>query len=163
MATQATPDAEKDRQEILRLHNEWWNANCGLHIDGMRRVFAGGDKFHGFNLNLHTYYGIEEWTKLWEHYQKTIDITEVPETRDMRVFVKGDVGWFTCEGTLKVKALRASGTGSSALKADESVTSFRFRGTEVYVREDAEGNPVWKMWHCHYSPCAPEGEPHPGF
>jgi hypothetical protein len=38
----------------------------------------------------------------------------------------------------------------------------RFRGTEVFVREDERGEPRWKIWHVHYSPCAPAGAPRPG-
>ena len=33
----------------------------------MCEAFVGGDKFHGFNLNGHTYYAIDEWIQLWKY------------------------------------------------------------------------------------------------
>ncbi|MEA2623973.1 MAG: hypothetical protein QOD06_18 [Candidatus Binatota bacterium] len=159
-----TTDAlEADRREITRLHEIWFEANRGFRIEGMREVFAGGNRFHGFNLNGHTYGDREEWTTLWRHYQKTLDITDVPKVEKLHVVVKGDVAWLTCEATIRFRALSGPGTGSAALPADDTIASAKFRGTEVYVREDEDGRPVWKMWHCHYSPSAPETEPRPGF
>ena len=35
----------------------------------------------------------------------------------------------------------------------------RIRETEIYRRDDGHGNPVWKMWHHHASPCADDHEP----
>ena len=37
----------------------------------------------------------------------------------------------------------------------------RFRGTEVYRRDDGAGNRRWTIWHCHYSERAPEGRAPP--
>src|SRR5881409_2101999 len=91
MATNATPDVEKDRQEILRLHTVWLNANCGLHINGMREVFVGGDKFHGFNLNMHTYYQVDEWARLWEYLRDSHFSIEKVDSTDVRITVKGDL------------------------------------------------------------------------
>jgi hypothetical protein len=33
----------------------------------------------------------------------------------------------------------------------------------IFRRDDGRGNPVWKIWHFHCSPLAPEDEPRPGF
>ncbi len=153
MATNATPDAEKDRQEILRLHTVWLNANCGLHINGMREVFVGGDKFHGFNLNMHTYYQVDEWARLWEYLRDSHFSIEKVDSTDVRITVKGDLGWLAWEGQIK-----ATMPDGSAMPGSD-----RIRGTEVYIREDAQGNPVWKMWHCHYSFAASDGVRRPGF
>jgi hypothetical protein len=163
MTSIAKTDEEQDRQEILRLHTEWFESNCGIDIPRMQKVFAG-EKYLMFNLNAHPYYGLSEKTKLWEHYRETLDIPKIPERWDVRVNVRGDVGWVTCEGVLCVRAKQPEGTGASLLPAsEEDYTNIRFRSTEIYVRDDGEGNPVWKMWHFHCSPLAPENEPRPGF
>jgi hypothetical protein len=153
MPAQAPPDVEKDRQEILRLHEVWRTANCGLHIAGMREAFVGGDRFHGFNLNTHTYHQVDEWARLWEYLRHIGFSLENLERTELRLTVKGDLGWLTWEG--RIKATMPDG---GALPG-----SGKIRGTEVYMREDEHGNPVWKMWHCHYSFAAPDGVPRMGF
>jgi ketosteroid isomerase-like protein len=153
MTSQALRDVEQNRQEILRLHTVWLNANHGLHTEGMREAFVDGDKFSGFNLNTHTYHEVEEWARLWEYLRNTVHLSLAVESTNVRVTVKGDIGWLTWEGWIKATLPDGSDLSGSG----------KMRGTEVYVREDATGNPVWKMWHCHYSFAAPEGEPRPGF
>src|SRR5260370_30002272 len=58
---------EKDRREILAVSKKWWDANRNFSIDMMCEAFVGGDKFHGFNLNGHTYYAIDEWVQLCKY------------------------------------------------------------------------------------------------
>ena len=161
--TMVTSLAEADSREILKLHDDWFAANLAIDIDAMRGIFVGGDRFHGFNLNGHTYFGIEDWAQLWTLYRKTISAAQPLETKNARVIVNGDVGWLTCDGAVNIKAIQPEGTAASIVRADEQGVVFRFRGTEVYRRSDADGNPVWKMWHCHYSVSAPADEPRPGF
>ncbi len=153
MAAQTTKDVDKDRQEILRLHTVWLTANHGLHPEGMREAFVDGNKFYGFNLNTHTYHEVDEWARLWEYLRDTTHLSLEVKSTNVRITVKGDMGWLTWEG--QVKAALPDGSDLSG--------SGKMRGTEVYMREDAQGNPVWKMWHCHYSFAAPECESRPGF
>ena len=40
---------------------------------------------------------------------------------------------------------------------------FRVRETEVLIRDDGAGNPVWKIWHHHCSMHAPDDEVRRGF
>ena len=153
MTAQATPEVEHDRQEILRLHSVWLKANHGLHPAGMREAFVDGNKFYGFNLNTHTYHEVDEWVRLWEYLRTTEHLDLAVESTNVRITIRGDIGWLTWEG--RVKATLPDGSDVSG--------SGKMRGTEVYMRQDASGNRVWKMWHCHYSFAAPEGEPRPGF
>jgi hypothetical protein len=51
---------EQDRSDILKLHKDWWEANCGLDILRMRSVFPVRDACLMFNLNGHPYFGIDE-------------------------------------------------------------------------------------------------------
>src|SRR5208282_1008220 len=84
-------------------------------------------------------------------------------------FVGGDkfFGWnlngFAYEGIEEWATLWKFLGGSKAevtLDEDEDLGgqelpgSGMFRSTEIYVREDEAGKPVWKMWHCHFSPLA---------
>ena len=75
---------ERDRQRILYLHREWWEANNGLDIPRMARVFPEGDHYLMFNLQGHPYYGIAEKKKLWEFYQNEVEI-DLPISRVVRL------------------------------------------------------------------------------
>ena len=58
-----------DREEILRLHRDWWQANRDWDIPTMRSVFAG-ERYLQFNFNGHPYYGLEEKTKALTDLEK---------------------------------------------------------------------------------------------
>jgi len=164
-------DVEKDRKEILAVARKWWDANRNFSIAMMCEAFVGGDKFHGFNLNGHTYYAIDEWVQLWKylgHVMTPLSESEagepaMAEPRDMRVVIRGDMAFLTAESTFTVKVLPSSDSESALLSGPGSVMRIPFRTTEVFVREDHECNSVWKMWHFHCSPHAPEGERRMGF
>ena len=76
----ASEGVDGDRERILYLHREWWEANNGLDIPRMARVFPEGDHYLMFNLQGHPYYGIAEKKKLWEFYQHEVQI-DLPITR----------------------------------------------------------------------------------
>lgn len=156
----STHDA--DRQAILDLHRTWWEANHQLVIPDMQSVFPSGRSYLMFNLNGHPYFGIDEKTALWEHYQKELDIVEYPEIQIMRLTISGDMAWLACEGIFPLRAIGADGTGSATWELAGEVDRFRLRATEVYQRDDGEGNPVWKMWHFHCSPMPSADEQRPG-
>src|SRR5712691_7873503 len=108
---------QEDTQEIKRVHRQWWNANYGLDIPKMADCFA--PQYLMFNLNGHPYYGLDEKIKLWEHYQKEIEVTDKPELWDIRITVDGDLGYLTCEGILPIRALTTEGTGAANLQASQ--------------------------------------------
>jgi len=164
-------DIEKDREEILAVSKKWWDANRNFSIAMMCEAFVGGDKFHGFNLNGHTYYAIDEWVQLWKYLghvmtplsERDPGEPSMAEPRDLRLVIRGDMAFLTAESTFTVQVLPSSDSESALLSSPGSVMRIPFRATEVFVREDHEGNPVWKMWHFHCSPHAPEGERRMGF
>ncbi|MFZ1886932.1 MAG: nuclear transport factor 2 family protein [Candidatus Binataceae bacterium] len=157
----------RDREQILAVSKMWWDANRTFSIPMMCEAFVGGDKFHGFNLNGHTYYAIGEWVQLWEYLGHVMGPASgsaaMSQPRDVRLEIRGDMAFLTAESTFTVNVLPTSDAQSAALPPAGQVARIPFRATEVFVREDHEGNPVWKMWHFHCSPHAPEGEPRMGF
>lgn len=157
----------RDRDQILAVSKMWWDANRTFSIPMMCEAFVGGEKFHGFNLNGHTYYAINEWVQLWEYLGHVMGPASgsaaMSEPRDVRLVIRGDMAFLTAESTFTVNVLPTSDAQSAALPPAGQVARIPFRATEVFVREDHEGNPVWKMWHFHCSPHAPEGERRMGF
>ncbi len=153
---------EQDREDILKLHKDWWEANHQLVIPLMQSVYPSGDSYLMFNANGHPYFGIEEKTKLWEWYQKELDIVAFPDIEIMRLTISGDMAWIACEGVFPMRAIGDSGTGSATWEMKDAMEN-RLRATEIYQRDDGDGNPVWKMWHFHCSPLPDADEPRPCF
>jgi len=157
----------RDREQILAVSKKWWDANRTFSIPMMCEAFVGGDKFHGFNLNGHTYYAIGEWVQLWEYLGHVMGPASgsaaMSQPRDVRLVIRGDMAFLTAESTFTVNVLPSSDAQSAALPPAGQVARIPFRATEIFVREDHAGNPVWKMWHFHCSPHAPEGERRMGF
>ncbi|SHK97391.1 hypothetical protein SAMN05443637_115120 [Pseudonocardia thermophila] len=155
---------DQDREQILKLHKDWWEANHQLVIPLMETAFPAGDAYLMFNLNGHPYFGIEEKVELWKHYQNELDIVAFPDIRIMRLTISGDMAWLACEGIFPMRVIGSSGTGSATWRTEQGVEydPFGLRATEIYQRDDGDGNPVWKMWHFHCSPMPPADEPRPG-
>lgn len=147
-----------DIDEILRLHREWWEANVGIVIPRMVKVFPSpGDEYLMFNLNGHPYFGMGEKVALWKWYGERIEQTRF-ETRIMRLEVRGDTAWLACEATLD-----ASQRDSDEWTVDSGDDSPYVRATEIYHRDDGMGRPEWRMWHVHASPLPQPDETRPGF
>ncbi len=131
----------------------------------MQTCFPKGMNYLMFNLNTHPYFGIAEKTKLWEHYQEQLRVPRMPEVKIMRLDISGDMAWLACEGMFPEKQTGPEGRGTVTRPLDPTreIDWMRIRATEVYQRDDGEGNPVWKMWHFHGSLMGPEDEPRPAF
>ncbi|WP_165969069.1 nuclear transport factor 2 family protein [Actinomadura sp. KC06] len=152
---------------MRRVHGQWWEANQGLDVERMRECFAPG--YLMWNLNGHPYYGLNEKIALFQYYKGRLVPTEPPRLWDIRVVVDGDMAYVTSEGALPFE-VTGDGSGSATLDAvvplydgDGRTVRVRFRETCVLRRDDGEGGRVWKIWHFHCSPLAPEDEPRPGF
>ncbi len=152
---------EQDRSEILDVHRDWWVANHGLDIPLMTSCFPAGMNYMMFNLQGHPYFGIDEKIKLWEFYKPQIEVTEVPDMRIMRLDVSGDMAWIAAEGIFPIREIGAEGVAADTLEVGADVIRMPIRASEVYQRDDGEGNPVWKMWHFHCSPSPADDEPRP--
>ena len=156
----ASEGVDGDRERILYLHREWWEANNGLDIPRMARVFPEGDHYLMFNLQGHPYYGIAEKKKLWEFYKNEVEI-DLPITRVVRLQIDRNMAWLAAELIFKVREIGAQVV--AAKTAGYTPTKTRARSTEVYQRDDGLGNPEWRMWHFHCSPLPDADEPRPPF
>jgi hypothetical protein len=153
---------EQDREAILAVHRAWWKSNHGNDIELMRTAFPAGDAFLQYNLSGHPYYSRDELTRLWEHYKDQI-LVENPVLFNGRLELDGNMAWIACEGRVDLHATGAEGTAAVQLEAPPEPVTYRFRSTEIYHRDDGEGNAEWRMWHFHCSLLAPEDEPRPAF
>ncbi|WP_053206652.1 YybH family protein [Jiangella muralis] len=150
MATQAS-----DEEQILRLHRDWYFSNFQINIPLMRTVFPTGDEsFLMFNLNDHPYFGVDDLANLWSFYART-DEWGLCEDYVMRVDVSGDLAYVVSEGSFPAWRVRDDEGGELPERIDRPAY---YRSTEVYKRDDGDGNPEWRMWHFHCSTRPPDDE-----
>jgi hypothetical protein len=143
-------DHSADVEQLLKLHRDWYFSNYEINIPLMRTVFPVGDKnYVMFNLNDHPYFGVDDLADLWSFYART-GKWGLCEDYVMRVEVSGDLGYVVSEGTFP--AWQVKDADGNLLPEDQIVDlTARYRSTEVYKRDDGDGNPEWRMWHFHCS------------
>lgn len=158
---------EEDRGAILEVHRLWWLANVEMDIPRMRTCFPSGDNYLMFNFNGHPYFGLEEKTRLWEHYRRAgLSLTGPPDVQIMRLEVIGDLAYIADE--FEVSTVLAPGITERIDEIQDFLkpgvpTPERGRATEIYKRDDGEGRRIWKMWHFHCSPLPAADAGRPGF
>lgn len=137
-----------DEDQVLRLHRTWYYANYQINIPLMRTVFpVGQESFLMFNLNDHPYFGVDELAELWSYYART-DEWGLCEDYVMRLEVHGDVAYVVSEGDFPAWRVRDEDGNDLPARIDRPAY---YRSTEIYRRDDGQGNPEWRMWHFHCS------------
>lgn len=153
----------EDVEAIRVAHRDWWAANHLTDPIRSARNFAQDTLM--FNLNGHTYYGLDEMLPMWRYYADNLDI-DMCYLWDYRISVHGDVALITAEGIFPTKERTTEGAWQASNlqigTVDGSTVGVRFRETSFAKRDDGNGNPVWKLWHFHCSVGAPADEVRPG-
>ena len=142
MTTNSNPTVDQDREEILRLHREFMQANEPLDSSYLRKMCVDGpDELVWFNLNQSNYIGLDHICNLWDLLHGILAGQEgkVSELRDERVDVEGDMAVLTCQ-------LKYTGDFGNLGTFDTDC-----RGTEVWRRRGGE----WKLAHGHWSTHVP--------
>jgi hypothetical protein len=142
--------SEVERRRLLELHQIYLDANAKLDTELLSTVWRDDPSAVYFNLNGHTYVGLNQWKRLWRHYKTQFETVEPWVPTHVKVLIRGDMAVITCERTCR---LRWIGDEPPASFSDKPLPS---RSTQVYVRENGD----WRVVHAHFSP-ANEG-PRPG-
>ena len=141
--------SDKDVAEIIAVHEAWMYSNVGLDIDKMVVNFANPG-YHQYNLNGFTY-DLDEKIRLWEGFHEVGTDLEMTKVQEPFVYVHGDLAYLIDEWDVVIL-----GTGASGHMVPQSDT-LRVRFTEVFRRDDGQGNAEWRIWHFHASFGASEG------
>jgi len=153
---------DSDKAAILKAHKDWWEANNGLDIALMQTAFPAGDAYLMFNLNGHPYFGIDEKTKLWEYYRTVLDVG-LSDVRILRLDIGADMAYIATEAIFPATFKSVDENGNPVVQGESEAweDTTPIRATEVYKRDDGNGEPAWKMWHFHASvlPSADESRP----
>lgn len=140
---------EEDRQEVIRIHEAWWKANDTLDIPAMKPLIPEGDNFLMFNLNGQPYIGVDGHVRIWEFLTGKYEYPEPLKVEIMDMDVQGDLAWIACEAQGRIRFLSEEANFETV--EDSASESRASRTTEIFKRDDGQGNPEWRLWHFHCS------------
>lgn len=153
MATEVRFDggSPADRQRVLEVHQAYLDANATFDWRALRSVWSGGPSNVFFNMNGHTYVGLEHWTRLWQYYGERLE-TGQWEPFDVSVIIRGDLALVTCHRRTRT---RWKGPESER-PANQADRAFVSRSTMELAKEQGD----WKTVHVHFSEAS--SGPRPG-
>jgi hypothetical protein len=132
--------SETDRAGLVEFYNRLRVANDRLDPVLLREIWSADPGGVFFNTNGHTYYGLEDWLKIWSHYGPRLKRGQPAGTGQLRILVRDDIAVIIddrCGRTLQ---------WPDGVKPPPFVTPY-FRATVVCRREGGR----WKGLHVHYS------------
>jgi ketosteroid isomerase-like protein len=134
--------SEADRKSILAAHDAYLRANAAYDWQALKAIWSDDPTNVFFNMNGHTYVGLEHWSRLWRYYAEHKE-SGWWEPFDVKVIVRGDMAVVTCHRKTKSRWRPETGKPDAGHQ-DKSFTS---RSTMVLVKEHGE----WKTVHAHFS------------
>jgi ketosteroid isomerase-like protein len=141
-------DAERTR--LLDLHRAYLEANATFDVPALRRLWSTDPRAVFFNLNGHTYVGVEHWARLWEYYRTRLH-TGLWTATDVKLMVRGDMAVITCHRLSPVQWVGAE----SEPAAYRDQPRRRSRSTMVFAREGGD----WRVVHTHFSEASSDARP----
>jgi ketosteroid isomerase-like protein len=144
--------SDADRTQVVEALHAYLHANSTFDWRKLARIWSHDPNNVFFNMNGHTYVGLEQWTRLWRYYSERVD-TGLWEPYDISVMIRGDVALVTCHRRTQ---RRWKGREEERLAYDVDTSSFVSRSTMVMVKESGG----WKTVHAHFSQAA--AGPRPG-
>ncbi len=134
--------SEQDRKAVLTVHQAYLDANATFDWQALAPIWSADPTNVFFNMNGHTYVGLEHWTRLWTFYRERLE-TGQWYPFDVTVIIRSDMAVVTCH--------RKTATRWKGPEADRPAhhvdRSFISRSTMVLLREHGD----WKTVHVHFS------------
>src|SRR5256885_7095277 len=84
-----------DRARILEVHRAYLDANSTFDWKALRPIWSDDPTNVFFNMNGHTYVGLEHWSRLWQYYAQHKE-SGWWEPFDVKVIVRHDMAVGTC-------------------------------------------------------------------
>ena len=135
--------ADADHKAILAAHDAYLHANATFDWPALKPIWSDDPTNVFFNMNGHTYVGLEHWGRLWQYYAQHKE-SGWWEPFDVKVIVRGDMAVVTCHRRTTTRWKPASTERPAAGHEDKSFVS---RSTMVLLREEGD----WKTVHAHFS------------
>jgi len=134
--------SDADHKAILAAHDGYLRANAAFDCHALKPIWSDDPSNVFFNMNGHTYVGLEHWSRLWQYYAQHKE-SGWWEPFDVKVIVRGDMAAVTCHRKTTSKWRPETGTPD----VGHQDKSFISRSTMVLVKEHG----AWKTVHAHFS------------
>ena len=142
---------EKDRKEILELHEKYLVLNARFDWQNLQAVFSPAPEATYFNLNGHTYHSREHWTELWRFYGENVQ-SAYWTPYDIGGTVANDLAVVWCHRKTRRQWI---GKVPPPRNLNYDNAHFVSRSTMVFWKEDGQ----WRVLHAHFSPGDPGPRP----
>ena len=140
---------EAEREELLELFMRFWRANDIFDSPVLEETWDHDPSRAFFNSNGHTYYGLNDWLKIWDYYRPRFDNKVPGAVADTRMIIRGDMALITDDRVSRTYDWVGEGD-APGLVANPVV-----RATMVYLRT-GDG---WRCAHAHFSSHEPGQRP----
>src|SRR5262249_58326125 len=82
--------SDADRAQVIEALHAYLEANATFDWRALGRIWRHDETSVFFNMNGHTYVGLDQWTRLWQYYSERVD-TGWWEPYDINVLIRGDM------------------------------------------------------------------------
>jgi ketosteroid isomerase-like protein len=127
-----------DHAALLGVHHAFLAANDPIDANMLRKVWSDDPEHVFFNTNGYTYYGLDDWLKVWDYYR--------PRFKVLQPYTPGDVRGIV-QGNIAVVVADYVGRNKAWIGSESSHNPRYYRATQIVVREP-EG---WRVIHAHFS------------
>jgi hypothetical protein len=135
--------SEADREALLRLYYEFRLINDALDGHRLRTIWNADPRNVFFNSNGHTYYGLDDWLFLWDHYRPRLRVAKPGGSGHIHIVIRENMGLIVDDHSGHGRTREWTGSRGRPATVDNACS----RVTMVCVREDA----TWKVLHAHFS------------
>ena len=130
-----------EREQILAAHDAYLRANAAYDWPALKAIWSDDPTNVFFNMNGHTYVGLEQWTRLWQYYAQHKQ-SGWWEPFDVKVIVRGDMAVVTCHRKTTSRWRPETGTPD----AGHQDKSFISRSTMVLVKDNGASDLLVKLY-----------------
>jgi hypothetical protein len=135
--------SEEDQTQLLQLYYRFRIVNDAFDARGLRELWSDNPDNVFFNSNGHSYYGLDDWLKIWDYYRPRMQALKPGGSGQIRIIVRDGMAVIIDDHSGHTRVRRWKGESSSPTIVENACS----RVTMVCAREGAS----WKVVHAHFS------------
>src|SRR5579859_242351 len=135
--------ADSDHEQLLELYYRFRVVNDALDGTALRALWSADPESVFFNSNGHTYYGLDDWLKIWDYYRPRMHALKPGGSGQIRIVVRDGMALVIDDHSGHTRVREWTGVSSTPTIVENACS----RVTLVCVRD----NGIWKVIHAHFS------------
>jgi hypothetical protein len=135
--------SKADQEELLALYYRFRVVNDALDGKALRELWSADSENVFFNSNGHTYYGLDDWLKIWDHYRPRMQALKPGGSGQIRIIVKDSMAVIIDDHSGHTRVRKWMSASSTPTIVENACS----RVTLVCLRD----NTTWRVIHAHFS------------